>query len=69
MHHDDGKSSIANLELLIDQVMKCGGINSAINKLSQSEQHEKEERHDIEISAEALVLVDHQTNKNNSSSN
>jgi hypothetical protein len=68
LHHDDSKStSIEELQLLIDQVQKCGGINAAINKLSQSEQHEKE-RHDVETRDEALVSVDYQTNKNSSSS-
>ena len=37
LHHDDSKStSIEEIELLIDQVLKCGGINAALNKLSQS---------------------------------
>jgi hypothetical protein len=41
MHHDDSKNSIEEIELLIDQVQKCGGINAAINKLSQSTEDEK----------------------------
>jgi hypothetical protein len=67
LHHDNSNSSsIEEIELLLDQVLKCGGIKAAINKLSQSEQHEKE-RHDVETRAEALVLVDYQTNKNSDS--
>lgn len=66
LHHDNNNSSnIEEIELLIDQVLKCGGIKTAINKLSQSEQHDKE-RHDVETRAEALVLVDYQTNRNSS---
>jgi hypothetical protein len=44
MHHDDSKNSIEEIELLIDQVQRCGGINAAINKLSQSTEDEKERR-------------------------
>ena len=64
MHHDDSKSSsIEELELLIDQVWKCGGINAAINKLSQPTQDEKEGHGGI--SKERAVAVD-ETNKSNS---
>ena len=67
LHHDDNKSnSIEQLELLIDQVQKCGGINAALNELGHLEQLEKE-RHDVETRDETLVLVDYQANKNSSS--
>jgi hypothetical protein len=45
LHHDASKSSsIEEIELLIDQVWKYGGINAAINKLSHSTQDGKEGR-------------------------
>ena len=59
-------AKLEEIELLIDQVQKCGGINSAITKLSQSEQQHKKERHDVETRDEALLSVDYQANKNSS---
>lgn len=68
LHHNDSKSnsSIEELDLLIDQVRKCGGINAAISKLRLPSQDDKE-GHKGEISKQegGALLVD-QANKSSS---